>query len=42
MNHDDEEVEGDVCEKVEEIMRKQKGTNYVVVMGDMNAVIGEG
>ena len=29
--------------KLEEIMRKQKGTDYVaVVMGDMNAVIGEG
>ena len=23
-------------------MRKQKGTDYVVVMGDMNALIGEG
>ena len=40
-NHDDEEVEA-MYEKVEEIMRKQKRTDYIVVMGDMNAVNGDG
>jgi hypothetical protein len=39
--HDDSEVEL-MYEKLEEIIKKQKGTEYLVVMGDWNAVVGEG
>ena len=37
----DEEVE-EMYEKLEELLDKQKGTDSVVIMGDWNAVIGEG
>ncbi len=39
--HEDEEIEM-MYEQLEEILSKQKGTDCVVVMGDMNAVVGEG
>ena len=39
--HDDSEVEL-MYEKLEEMIKKQKGTDYLVVMGDWNAVVGEG
>ena len=29
-------------EKLEKILNTQKGTDYMVIMGDMNAVVGEG
>ena len=31
-----------IYEQLDKILSKQKGTDYVVVMGDMNAVVGEG
>ena len=40
-DHGDEEIEK-FYDQLEEILRRQKGTDYVVVMGDMNAVVGEG
>ena len=39
--HSDEEVE-DVYEQLEELMAAQKGSDYLVVMGDWNAIVGEG
>ena len=39
--HDEEEVDV-MYEKIEEILAKQKGTDHVVLMGDWNAVIGQG
>src|SRR3981081_3924724 len=38
---DEAEVE-DMYEKLEELMKKEKGHVNVVVMGDWNAVVGEG
>ena len=40
-DHEDEEVEK-MYEQIEELVDKQKGTDCVVVMGDWNAVVGEG
>jgi len=40
-DHEDEEVEM-MYEKLEEMLTKQKGSDYVVIMGDWNAVVGEG
>ena len=40
-DHEDEEIER-MYEQLDEIVCKQKGTDYVVIMGDMNAVVGEG
>src|ERR1051325_7480407 len=40
-DHEDEEIEM-IYEQLDKILSKQKGTDYVVVMGDMNAVVGEG
>ena len=39
--HDDEEVDG-MYEEIEQLMEQEKGSDYLVVMGDFNAVIGEG
>ena len=39
--HEEEEVEK-MYEKVEELLCKEKGSDFVVVMGDFNAVVGEG
>jgi len=39
--HDDSEVE-ELYDAVEELLKKEKGHDYVVVMGDWNAVVGEG
>ena len=39
--HEDEEVD-DMYERLEEILDRTKGTDYVVIMGDWNAVVGEG
>jgi exonuclease III len=39
-SHDYEEVEK-LYEKLSEMMKKVKGTDYLVVMGDWNAVVGE-
>ena len=38
---DDEEIEL-IYEQIEELMEKEKATDQVIVMGDWNAVIGEG
>src|SRR5580698_3108104 len=40
-DHSDEEVE-DVYEQIEELVAAQKGNDYLVIMGDWNAVVGEG
>src|ERR1051325_1421836 len=40
-DHDDEEIEK-MYEKLEEILNTQRGTDYMVIMGDTNAVVGEG
>src|SRR6476619_5928862 len=40
-DYEDEEVEK-LCDQLEEIFGKQKGTDNVIVMGDFNAAIGEG
>ncbi len=40
-DYDEEEVDM-MYDRLEEILNKQKGTNHVVLMGDWNAVIGEG
>ena len=39
--HEDDEVDTEY-EKLEEMVRAQKGSDYVVIMGDWNAVVGEG
>src|SRR5580658_10458105 len=39
--HSDEEVE-EMYEQLEELMSEQKGSDHVVVMGDWNAIVGEG
>jgi len=38
---EDAEIEK-MYEQIEDIVDKQKGTDYVIVMGDWNAVVGEG
>jgi hypothetical protein len=40
-DHEDEEVD-EMYEQIEELVDKQKGTDCVIVMGDWNAVVGEG
>ena len=40
-DHDDEEIET-MYEQLDDIIGKQKGTEYMVIMGDLNAVEGEG
>src|SRR6218665_1436782 len=40
-NHEEEEVEN-MYERLEEVLDRTKGTDYVVKMGDWNAVVGEG
>lgn len=39
--HRDEEID-DMYEEIEELMKQEKGSDYMVVMGDWNAVVGEG
>ena len=39
--HDDEEID-DMYERIEEVLSKQKGTDHVVIMGDWNAIVGQG
>ena len=39
-SHEDEEIER-IYDQLDEIIGKQKGTDYLVVIGDMNAVVGE-
>jgi len=39
--HNDEEIEK-MYEQIEEVVDRQKGSDYVIVMGDWNAVVGEG
>ena len=39
--HEDDEVDA-VYEELEELLRVQKGSDHVVIMGDWNAVVGEG
>jgi len=38
--HEDEEVD-DINDQIEELMNLQKGKDYMVIMGDWNAVVGE-
>ena len=40
-DHEDEEVEG-LYEELEELIEKEKGTDHIIVLGDFNAVVGEG
>src|SRR6218665_2680937 len=40
-NHEEKEVEN-MYERLEEVLDRTKGTDYVVIMGDWNAVVGEG
>jgi hypothetical protein len=39
--HKDDEIE-EMYEDIEEVMRQEKGSDYAVIMGDWNAVVGEG
>ena len=39
--HDDDEVD-EIYDRIEELVAKEKGKDYVVIMGDWNAVVGEG
>src|SRR5580692_11321670 len=39
--HSDEEVE-EMYEQLEELMSELKGSDHVVIMGDWNAIVGEG
>ena len=39
--HEDKEIE-DMYEHIEELMDQVKGSDYAVIMGDWNAVVGEG
>ena len=39
--HEDEEVD-EIYDRIEELMAKENGKDYVVIMGDWNAVVGEG
>ena len=38
-DHDDEEVET-VYEQVEDVIRRGRGDDYVIVVSDLNAVVG--
>ena len=38
---DDEHIEL-MYEQIEDLVRKEKATDQVIIMGDMNAVVGEG
>ena len=40
-SHPEEEID-EMYEKLEEILERIKGTEYTVIMGDWNAVVGEG
>jgi exonuclease III len=40
-SHEDEEIE-EMYETLEKIIKQVKGTEYLVVMGDWNAIVGEG
>ena len=40
-DHEDEEIDA-IYEELEEIMKAQKGNDNIVIMGDWNAVVGEG
>jgi len=37
--HEDEEVD-DIYDQIEELMNARKGKDYMVIMGDWNAVVG--
>ena len=39
--HEDKEIE-DMYEHIEELMDQERGNDYLVIMGDWNAVVGEG
>ena len=39
--HKDEEIE-QMYEEIEEVMRQEKGSDFAAIMGDWNAVVGEG
>jgi exonuclease III len=39
--HEDDEVD-EIYNRIEELVAKEKGKDYVVIMGDWNAVVGEG
>ena len=39
--HSEEEVEV-VYEQLEELLKEQKGSDYVVIIGDWNTIVGEG
>ena len=39
--HSDEEVE-QIYDQIEELIKRQKGTENLLIMGDWNAVVGEG
>ena len=36
--HDDDELD-EICDRFEELVAKEKGKDYVVIMGDWNAVV---
>ena len=40
-DHEDDEIE-QLYEQIEEIICKQKGRENVIVVGDFNAIVGEG
>lgn len=40
-DHAEDEVEG-LYEELEELIAKEKGKDYLIIMGDWNAVVGEG
>src|SRR6218665_2329949 len=40
-NHEEEDVDN-TYERLEEVLDRTKGTDYIVIMGDRNAVVGEG
>lgn len=39
--HEEEEIDS-MYERLEEVLDETKGTDYVIIMGDWNAVVGEG
>ena len=41
-SQEEDEVVEEIYEKIEEQLKSVKGTEYVIVMGDWNSVIGEG
>ena len=40
-DYHDDEIEK-LYEEIEEVMRKEKGADNLIVMGDWNVVVGEG